>query len=69
MFGATVLVPILTGLDVGVALIGSGVGTLIYIALTKAKVPMYLGSSFAYIAAIITSFGVSGNLDVYKRQG
>lgn len=63
MFGATVLVPILTGLDVGVALIGSGVGTLIYIALTKAKVPMYLGSSFAYIAAIITSFGVSGNFN------
>ncbi|HHT82511.1 MAG TPA: uracil permease, partial [Acholeplasmataceae bacterium] len=63
MFGATVLVPILTGLDVGVALIGSGVGTLIYIALTKAKVPMYLGSSFAYIAAITTSFGASGNFN------
>ncbi|MGI6781343.1 MAG: uracil-xanthine permease family protein [Acholeplasmataceae bacterium] len=61
MFGATVLVPILTGLDVGVALIGAGVGTLIYIALTKAKVPMFLGSSFAYIAAIITSFKISGN--------
>jgi uracil permease len=53
MFGATVLVPILTGLDIGVALVASGVGTLIYILLTKAKVPVYLGSSFAYIAAII----------------
>lgn len=52
MFGATILVPILTGLDHGVALIASGVGTLIYIAVTKAKVPVYLGSSFAYISAI-----------------
>ena len=52
MFGATVLVPILTGLSISVALFSSGVGTLIYIALTKAKVPVYLGSSFAYISAI-----------------
>ena len=52
MFGATVLVPLLTGLDVGVALVASGIGTLIYIACTKAKVPVYLGSSFAYIPAI-----------------
>ena len=52
MFGATVLVPILTGLDVGVALVASGLGTLIYIGITKGKVPVYLGSSFAYIAAI-----------------
>lgn len=44
MFGATVLVPLLTGLDVGVALVASGVGTLIYIACTKGKVPVYLGS-------------------------
>ncbi|MCD8562149.1 MAG: hypothetical protein LRY20_01560 [Acholeplasmataceae bacterium] len=49
MFGATVLVPLLTGLDVGVALVASGIGTLIYIFCTKAKVPVYLGSSFAYI--------------------
>lgn len=63
MFGATVLVPILTGLDVSVALIGSGIGTLIYIILTKAKVPMYLGSSFAYIAAIQSSFAISGNFN------
>jgi uracil permease len=52
MFGATVLVPILTGLSISVALVASGVGTLIYIVATKAKVPVYLGSSFAYIAAI-----------------
>jgi uracil permease len=53
MFGATVLVPILTGLSISVALVASGIGTLIYIATTRAKVPVYLGSSFAYIAAII----------------
>ncbi len=52
MFGATILVPILTGLSIGVALVASGVGTLIYIICTKGKVPMYLGSSFAYIGAI-----------------
>lgn len=61
MFGATVLVPLLTGLSISVALFSSGIGTLIYIFLTKAKVPVYLGSSFAYIAAISIasqSFGV-----------
>lgn len=52
MFGATVLVPTLTGLDPSVAIFCSGVGTLIYITVTKKKVPVYLGSSFAYIAAI-----------------
>jgi len=54
MFGATVLVPILTGLPVGVTLVASGVGTLIYIAFTKAKSPVFLGSSFAFIIAIQT---------------
>ena len=52
MFGATVLVPLLTGLDIGVTLIASGIGTLIYIACTKGKVPVYLGSSFAYIGTL-----------------
>ena len=55
MFGATVLVPLLTGLDIGVALVASGVGTLIYIICTRGKVPVYLGSSFAYIGAISTA--------------
>ena len=49
MFGATVLVPILLGMPVSVALFASGIGTLIYQVATKAKVPVYLGSSFAYI--------------------
>ena len=52
MFGATVLVPIQTGLPVGVTLVASGIGTLIYIAFTKAKAPVFLGSSFAFIVAI-----------------
>lgn len=59
MFGATILVPLLTGLDIGVSLVASGIGTLIYIAITKGKVPMYLGSSFAYIAAIASTVAIS----------
>jgi len=60
MFGATVLVPLLTGLDIGVALVASGIGTLIYILCTKAKVPVYLGSSFAYITTISASILAAG---------
>jgi uracil permease len=52
MFGATILVPIILGMPVSVALFASGLGTLVYIFFTKAKVPMYLGSSFAYISAL-----------------
>lgn len=65
MFGATVLVPLLTGLDVGVALVASGIGTLIYIACTKAKAPVYLGSSFAYISAISAAGAVNGFSSAY----
>ncbi|MDY0096002.1 MAG: solute carrier family 23 protein [Candidatus Vecturithrix sp.] len=53
MFGATVLVPIITGLDISVALFASGVGTLLFHVVTKFKVPVYLGSSFAFIPVII----------------
>lgn len=60
MFGATVLVPILTGLDIGVALVCSGVGTLIYILCTKAKAPVYLGSSFAYISSTSVAIMATG---------
>lgn len=55
MFSATVLVPLLTGLPISTALFASGVGTLIYILCTKGKVPIYLGSSFAYISYICTA--------------
>jgi len=54
MFGATVLVPILTGLDPATALLASGIGTLIFLFITKGKIPNYLGSSFAFIGPIIT---------------
>ncbi|NLC78400.1 MAG: uracil-xanthine permease [Ruminococcaceae bacterium] len=50
MFGATVLVPILTGLSVQVTLICAGVGTLLFHLITKRKVPAFLGSSFAFLA-------------------
>jgi len=52
MFGATVLVPFLTGLSPSVALLSSGIGTIIFLLLTKSMVPAYLGSSFAYIGAL-----------------
>lgn len=54
MFGATVLVPMLTGLNPSVALFSAGVGTLIFHLCTKGKVPVFLGSSFAFIPVIIT---------------
>lgn len=53
MFGATVLVPVLTGLSPAVALVSSGLGTLAFILVTRGKVPSYLGSSFAFINPII----------------
>ena len=52
MFGATVLVPLLTGLDPAVALFSAGLGTLIFHLCTKGKVPVFLGSSFAFIPVI-----------------
>lgn len=52
MFGATILVPLLLGMPVSVALFCSGLGTLIYQFATKSQVPVYLGSSFAFIAAM-----------------
>jgi uracil permease len=57
MFGATVLVPYLVGLDTSVTLFSSGVGTLLYILITKGKIPAYLGSSFAFIAALSAIIG------------
>ncbi|MBO5671855.1 MAG: uracil-xanthine permease [Alistipes sp.] len=64
-FGATVLVPLLVGLDPSVALFTAGVGTMIFHAVTKGKVPIFLGSSFAFIAPIIKAtelFGLPGTL-------
>lgn len=52
MFGATVLVPALTGLDPAIALLAAGIGTLLFHLCSQGKVPVFLGSSFAFIAAI-----------------
>ncbi|MCI8441940.1 MAG: uracil-xanthine permease [Provencibacterium sp.] len=52
MFGATVLVPALTGMNAAVALITAGIGTIIFHLCTKGKVPVFVGSSFAFIAGI-----------------
>jgi len=57
MFGATVLVPILTGLDPGIGLMTSGLGTILYLIVTRNKIPSYLGSSFAFIAPLIAVGG------------
>ena len=54
MFPATVLVAVLTKFDVGVTLLASGLGTIIALLVTKRKIPMYYGSSFSYIAVIMT---------------
>lgn len=62
-FGALVLVPLLTGLDANVALFTAGIGTLIFQFITKGKVPVFLASSFAFIAPIIygvSQWGISG---------
>ena len=64
-FGATVLVPLLVGLDPSVALMTAGIGTLIFHLVTKGKVPIFLGSSFAFIAPIIKAteiYGLPGTL-------
>jgi uracil permease len=65
MFGATILVPLLTGLDPSVTLFCSGIGTILFHLITKGKVPAYLGSSFAFIAPIIAAskaYGAEGAL-------
>ena len=60
MFGATVLAPILMGFDPNVAVLMSGVGTLIFFVMTGGKVPSYLGSSFAFIGVVIAASGYAG---------
>jgi len=64
-FGALVLVPLLTGLDPSIALFSAGVGTLIFQFITKSKVPVFLASSFAFIAPIqygVKNFGLGETL-------
>lgn len=62
MFGSTVLVPVLTGLDPNVAIMCSGIGTICYLLVTGNKIPSYLGSSFAFISPIL-AVGATKGLD------
>jgi len=61
MFGATVLAPLLMGFDPNVAILFSGIGTLIFFVLVGGRVPSYLGSSFAFIAVVIAATGYTGS--------
>ena len=60
MFGATVLAPILMGFDPNIAILMSGIGTLIFFVITGGQVPSYLGSSFAFIGVVIAASGYAG---------
>ena len=66
MFGATVLVPVITGLSVSATLLFAGIGTLLFHLLTKMKVPAFLGSSFAFLGgyAAVTQMGAEKGLDL-----
>lgn len=71
-FGATVLMPLLVGLDPATALFSAGVGTLIFHLVTKGMVPIFLGSSFAYIAPVILAskqWGLTGALTGFLGVG
>ena len=71
-FGALVLVPLLTGLDPNVALFGAGVGTLLFQIITRRSVPIFLASSFAFIAPImygIQSWGIAATMGGLMAAG
>jgi uracil permease len=60
MFGATVLVPILAGMSISVALLSAGLGTIAFYFIAQKKVPVFLGSSFAFLPALISSMSGAG---------
>ena len=62
MFGSTVLVPVLTGLNPNVAIMCSGIGTICYLLVTRNKIPSYLGSSFAFISPILAATAATGSI-------
>ncbi len=68
MFGATILVPILLGIDPAIALLMNGIGTLIYSVVTKGGIPAYLGSSFAFISPALLIISVYGGYN-YAQTG
>ena len=68
MFGATVTVPIMTGMNPSIALLTAGLGTLIFHLITKGIVPVFLGSSFAFMSALIAIIG-GNTANIPKAQG
>ena len=68
MFGATILVPILFGVDPSIALLMNGIGTMLYSYITKGKIPMYLGSSFAFISPVLLVIKEYGDYS-YAQSG
>ncbi len=68
MFGATILVPILFGVDPAIALLMNGIGTILYSYITKGKIPMYLGSSFAFISPVLLVIQQYGDYS-YAQSG
>ena len=60
MFGATVLIPILMGLDTNLSILMSGIGTLLFFFITGGRVPSYLGSSAAFVGVVIAATGYNG---------
>lgn len=69
MFGATVLVPVLTNFDSSVALFCAGLGTLIFHLCTKGKVPVFLGSSFTFIPVVILATQNANGDIAYAQDG
>lgn len=69
MFGATVLVPFLFKVNPATSLLMNGIGTLIYLIISKGKIPAYLGSSFAFIAPVFAVMGVAGMGGYAAAQG
>ncbi|KRG13795.1 uracil transporter [Virgibacillus soli] len=67
MFGSTVLVPLLFGVNPAIILLMNGIGTLIYIFITKGKIPAYLGSSFAFISPVTAVLGKYSGIDGYAH--
>ncbi len=65
MFGSTVLVPVIFGVDPATILLMNGIGTLLYILITKGKIPAYLGSSFAFISPVTIVLERFGGIEGY----
>ncbi|MBR0277029.1 MAG: uracil-xanthine permease, partial [Clostridia bacterium] len=68
MFGATVLVPLLTGLDISTTLLMAGLGTLLFHIISKMKVPAFLGSSFAFLGGYAAIAPLAGSGEMTNKE-